>query len=604
MAHKWGTRALTATTVVTLAATLAGCNGDSEGSKNTGSSTTTTTSTSTSANGGGGDTKAAGDGKLSPTGADLSKYTAQQMQWSKDTCTDDVKELKSFSLRDLAPVNDRSECAKIKVPKDYGDPGKGEIEVMVTRTKPAKGENHRVLMTNPGGPGGPAGAFSVITAALSPLGESHVVIGIDPRGVGGGTRLTCKSYSARGVTDYRNLSDTDISALQTAAKKTVDECARENGDLLPYITTANTARDHELVRQLLKVETVDYYGVSAGTWLGAYYSTLFPKQVGRFVLDSNTEFTGTLQSSWATQPMSFQRRFKDQLLPWLARQNTTYDLGSTPDDVNASYEDIRKAAGEGKLGQFEPMIIDNIVAQTLYSDRGFQSSGALLALLKQAMNGDAEALRTAEGAAGGGRTKKDIDDSRNQNTVFMAIRCNDTSWNKDEKSYVDRAKQDGQKYPLVGYFDMANECAYWPYKAQDMKVDTSKAPQMLLVQTENDPATAYEGGLKAHKASKNTRFLAVNDQGNHGAVLGSGNLCVEQQTYGFLQNGKLMDKDSVCPGIALPKDKEVHKVGFDPEGEKLAMPVDPTPQWKKALLAVLGAVLDELLTPKNTAPRD
>lgn len=66
MAHKWGTRALTATTVVTLAATLAGCNGDSEGSKNTGSSTTTTTTTSTSANGGGGDTKTAGDGKLSP----------------------------------------------------------------------------------------------------------------------------------------------------------------------------------------------------------------------------------------------------------------------------------------------------------------------------------------------------------------------------------------------------------------------------------------------------------------------------------------------------------------------------------------------------------
>ena len=27
-------------------------------------------------------------------------------------------------------------------------------------------------------------------------------------------------------------------------------------------------------------------------------------------------------------------------------------------------------------------------------------------------------------------------------------------------------------------------------------------------------------------------------------------------------------------------------------------------QWKKALLAVLGAILDELMTPKNTTPRD
>lgn len=598
MSQHWGIRALTATTVLSLVATLAAC--DNEPKVETNNST----STSTAANGPDGKTGTP-VGQLAPDGVDLSKFTGQQVQWSKDTCTSDVKELRSFSLRDLAAINARTECAKVKAPKDYSDPGKGEIDVMVTRTAPSKTPaEQRVLMTNPGGPGAPSGAFSVITAALSPLGTSHTVIGVDPRGVGGGTRVTCKSYGVRGLNDYRDLSDSDISNLQRAAKKTVDDCVSANGDLLPYITTANTARDHELVRQLIKTDKVDYYGVSAGTWLGAYYSTLFPNHVGRFVLDSNTEFTGSFQDSFGTQPMSFQRRFADQLLPWLARQNSTYDLGTTKDDVGKTYEDIRKAAGEGKLGQFEPIILDNIVAHTLYSDRGFESSGALLALLKRAMNGDSQALATAEGAAGGGGSQQELDDSRNQNTVFMAIRCNDTSWDKDPNSYVKTVKENGPKYPLVGYYDVANECAYWPYKAQDMKVDTSKAPQMLLVQTEDDPATAYEGGLKAHKASTNTRFLSVDDQGNHGAVLGGGNLCVEQQAYGFLQTGKLMEKDAVCPGVALPKDGQVHSVGFTPEGDKLAMPVDPTPQWKKALLAVLGAILDELMTPKNTTPRD
>lgn len=598
MSQHWGIRALTAITVLSLVATLAAC--DNEPKVETNNST----STSTAANGPDGKTGTP-VGQLAPDGVDLSKFTGQQVQWSKDTCTSDVKELRSFSLRDLAAINARTECAKVKAPKDYSDPGKGEIDVMVTRTAPSKTPaEQRVLMTNPGGPGAPSGAFSVITAALSPLGTSHTVIGVDPRGVGGGTRVTCKSYGVRGLNDYRDLSDSDISNLQRAAKKTVDDCVSANGDLLPYITTANTARDHELVRQLIKTDKVDYYGVSAGTWLGAYYSTLFPNHVGRFVLDSNTEFTGSFQDSFGTQPMSFQRRFADQLLPWLARQNSTYDLGTTKDDVGKTYEDIRKAAGEGKLGQFEPIILDNIVAHTLYSDRGFESSGALLALLKRAMNGDSQALATAEGAAGGGGSQQELDDSRNQNTVFMAIRCNDTSWNKDPNSYVKTVKENGPKYPLVGYYDVANECAYWPYKAQDMKVDTSKAPQMLLVQTEDDPATAYEGGLKAHKASTNTRFLSVDDQGNHGAVLGGGNLCVEQQAYGFLQTGKLMEKDAVCPGVALPKDGQVHSVGFTPEGDKLAMPVDPTPQWKKALLAVLGAILDELMTPKNTTPRD
>ena len=596
MSQQWGIRALTATTVLSLVATLAACDNEPK--------VDTNNSTSTAANGPDGKTGTP-VGQLAPDGVDLSKFTGQQVQWSKDTCTSDVKELRSFSLRDLAAINARTECAKVKAPKDYSDPGKGEIDVMVTRTAPSKTPaEQRVLMTNPGGPGAPSGAFSVITAALSPLGTSHTVIGVDPRGVGGGTRVTCKSYGVRGLNDYRDLSDSDISNLQRAAKKTVDDCVSANGDLLPYITTANTARDHELVRQLIKTDKVDYYGVSAGTWLGAYYSTLFPNHVGRFVLDSNTEFTGSFQDSFGTQPMSFQRRFADQLLPWLARQNSTYDLGTTKDDVGKTYEDIRKAAGEGKLGQFEPIILDNIVAHTLYSDRGFESSGALLALLKRAMSGDSQALATAEGAAGGGGSQQELDDSRNQNTVFMAIRCNDTSWNKDPNSYVKTVRENGPKYPLVGYYDVANECAYWPYKAQDMKVDTSKAPQMLLVQTEDDPATAYEGGLKAHKASTNTRFLSVDDQGNHGAVLGGGNLCVEQQAYGFLQTGKLMEKDAVCPGVALPKDGQVHSVGFTPEGDKLAMPVDPTPQWKKALLAVLGAILDELMTPKNTTPRD
>lgn len=596
MSQHWGTRALAKATVVTtsitLAASLAACNGDTATTKPTKPTMSQSdSSSSTSA-------ENPNDGKLSPTGADLSKYTGQEVSWSKDTCTDDVKSLTSFSMRDLAPINARTECAKIKAPKDYGDPGKGDLELMVTRTTASKESNPRILMSNPGGPGGPAGAFSVITAALSPLGVTDTVVGVDPRGVGGGTRVTCKTYGTR-ATDYRTLSDADIKDLQAAAKKTVDDCVAANGDLLPYITTENTARDHDLVRQLLKAPTVDYYGVSAGTWLGAYYATLFPKNVGRFVLDSNTEFTGSFQDSFGTQPMSFQRRFNDQLLPWLARHDATYGLGASAADVGKTYEAIRTAAGDKKLGQFDPMIIDNVIAHTLYSDRGFQSAGALLGLLNKARGGDRAALATAEGAAGGSSSPQARDDARNQNTVFMAIRCNDTSWNKDPQSYVQTVKDTAAKYPLVGYSDVANECAYWPYKAVDMKVDTSKAPKMLLVQTEDDPATAYEGALKAHKASSNTTLLSVDDQGNHGAVLAGGNLCVEQKAYGFLQTGSLMDKDAVCPGIPLPKDSQVYNVGFTPEGEKLTMPVDPTPQWKKLLLAVLGSILDELLTPKS-----
>lgn len=591
-----GMRAATAATAFTVAASLAACDpGGSKASVTSPSSSSAGTTSSASSN----STAAQQTDQLSPTGADLSKYTGQKPDWNKATCTSDVRDLTSFSLRDLTAINARTVCAKVTVPKDYSDPGKGDIEVMVTRTPASKSENARALMVNPGGPGAPAGAFSVITSALAPLGVDHDVIGVDPRGVGGGTRLTCQFYSSKSK-DARTISDTDISTEQAAAKKTVTECARTQGDLLPYITSDNTARDHALVLGLLGKKQTDYYGVSAGTWLGARFATLFPGMTGRFVLDSNTEFTGTFAESFGTQPMSFQRRFDQQLLPWLARQDATYKLGSTPEQVKASYEAIRTAAGDGTIDPFYPDAIDNIVAHTLYSDRGFQSAGALLSLLNRARNGDQQALATAKGAAGSSDSR---DDSMNQASVFTAIRCNDTAWNKDPNSYVTTAKQDGQKYPLIGYSNVANACAYWPYAPSTTKVDLSKGPKVLLVQTEDDPATAYEGALAAHKAAPNTVLLSVDDQGNHGAVLGGGNLCAEKVAYEFLQQGKELTQDSVCPGIPLPRESAVHPVGIKPAGAQLTMPVDPTPQWKKLLLAVLGSILDELLAPKDGAPQ-
>lgn len=582
-------RAATAATAMTLAFTLAACSPDSpkvDGDEKKGSEPS----------------KTLVPDKLSQTDADLSKYTSQKLSWSKDTCTQDVKELNTFSLRDLAPVNDRTECAVVTVPKDYSEPGKGDIKVMVTRTKAKDGGDARLLMTNPGGPGSPAGVFSVATAALSPMGLDHDVIGVDPRGTGGGTRVTCDLKSPD-VDDRSDLSDANVKAMQAAARKTVDDCVDKHGDLLPYINTDNTARDHQLVMQLLGKKQTDYYGVSAGTWLGARFGTLFPKSVGRFVLDSATKYTASFQDSFGMQPMAFQRRFDDQLVPWLARQDAKYKLGSSDEDVKTSYEAIRTAAGKGELGKFDdPSLIDNIVAQTMYTDRGFTTAGALLNLLNAARNGDEKALTTAESALGGASASAK-EDSKNQSTVFIATRCNDTTWSKDENSYVKTAKAEKEKYPLIGYSDAANECAYWPYQASDTKVDLSKTPKMMVVQTEADPATAYEGARDAHKEAGNSVMIAVDDQGNHGAVLGGGNLCVEQKSYAFLTKGELPEEDIVCPAIPLPNEQQVHSFGFKPEGKAVEMPEDPTPTWQKKLLEILGAILQEILTPKQT-PQD
>lgn len=528
-----------------------------------------------------------GSDALSPTGANLSKYTSQQLHWSAATCPEEVQRLGKAAAR--------SQCARVKAPKDYGHPSKGDITLMVTRTTPEKPSAHnRFVFTNPGGPGGPDAAFSAIVASMSPMGRTETVVGVDPRGTGESTPVSCDQPKSN-VRDSHQLTPANVKALQTAVKTSVDKCVAQHGDYLPYITTDNTARDQDLVRRLLGTKTIDFYGVSAGTWLGAHYATLFPSHVGRFVLDSNTSFTSSFQTSFGYQPMGFQRRFSDQFMPWAARHNDTYRLGSSKSQVQSTYSKVRKAAVDGKLGFFTASVVDNVLSQQMYSDKGLVTAAKFLGFLDEARDGDKLALYQAFSLLTGG---SDSYTDNREATTFMATTCNDTSWRKDPNYYVGRARTLGPEYPLLGYGQVVNSCAYWPYKAQNSKIDLSKSPKIMMVDNTIDPATPYEGAVKAHKAAANTVLLTVNNQGFHGAVLGSKNTCVTDAAYGFLMNGVQLQRDSVCQGLPLPGDSKVYPVGKQVSGPSptAEQPKSKTPPHQSPGLgdAVLN-LLDKLI---------
>lgn len=532
-------------------------------------------------------TAAAAAGDLSPTHADLDEYTSQQLTWSAALCPREVRELGTAAKR--------STCARVTAPKDYAHPDKGDITLMVTRTTPERpGASSRVVFTNPGGPGGPAARFSAIVAALSPMGRTETVVGVDPRGTGESTPVSCDPPRSR-VRDNHRLTADDVTALQTAVKASVDKCVARHGDYLPYITTDNTARDQELVRRLLGVRQIDYYGVSAGTWLGAHYATLFPEHVGRFVLDSNTAFSQDFQASFGYQPMGFQRRFTQQFEPWAARHHDQYGIGATAAQVEATHQRVRKAAAEGRLGFFSANVVDNVLAQQMYSDKGLVTAAKFLGFLDEARDGDKIALYRAFALLGSG---SDSYTDNRESTTFMATTCNDTSWQRDPDYYVDRARSLGPKYPLLGYGQVVNQCAYWPYQATNRKVDLSKSPTILMVDTTLDPATPYEGAVAAHKASPHTVLLTVNNQGNHGAVLGSKNTCVTDAAYGFLMNGAVPKQDSVCQGVPLPGDSKVYPVGAQVSGPKPGLDDSAKPTEKHEsddLSTVLRTILEKLI---------
>ena len=492
------------------------------------------------------------------------QYLAQRPAWRAATCGPDVLALAA----DITAPRALVECATVRTPLDWSDLGAGSITLALTRVRDARSPvhvttatpaNRRLLLVNPGGPGAEAGWLAPAVAARSgTLLASHDIVAVDPRGSGGSTPIVCPVVHD-GLTDLRNADTKSLSAMQAAVRATVNGCVAANGRLLRHLSSDNMAGDLDLVRRLLGRTTTDFYGVSAGSWLGARYAHRYPAATGRFVFDGNTEFTATWRESFAWQPLGFQRRLEQQFYPWAARHHRVYGLGSTAAAVKRSHETVRAALASGRLPEMTPRELDNQVVEALYQDAGF------LTLAEQLRDMHRRAAPAVTGAtarpiraplAPVGEHEADPEE-----TAFMAVQCNDSGPVASPASYAAEGNALGATYPLLGYEWLTSPCAYWPWPASVSATPPRRPlPRMLMVQTEFDPATPWEGALRAHRANPATRLIGVEDQGSHGAYL-TENACVAKTVNTYLTRGTLPAKDVVCPGLPLPRETRTYPVG-------------------------------------------
>ena len=96
-------------------------------------------------------------------------------------------------------------------------------------------------------------------------------------------------------------------ALFAWSKEFADRCKRNSGAIQQHASSANTARDLELLRRAVGGPRLTYHGISYGTQLGAIYANLFPGRVRAMVLDGSIDFEGNvngLDSQGATVPLN------------------------------------------------------------------------------------------------------------------------------------------------------------------------------------------------------------------------------------------------------------------------------------------------------------
>src|SRR4051794_2732038 len=187
------------------------------------------------------------------------------------------------------------QCATAKVPLDYDQPTGATISLALVRL-PATDRAHRIgsLFINPGGPGG-SGVGLVHEGAAQVIFSNEVrarfdIVGFDPRGVAASTPLRCfKSIDDEnalvGGVPYFPFKQGEIGPFVTAFAKFGQACARNGGPILRHMSTANVARDLDLLRQAVGDAGLTYDGVSYGSFLGTTYANLFPGKVRALIVD-------------------------------------------------------------------------------------------------------------------------------------------------------------------------------------------------------------------------------------------------------------------------------------------------------------------------------
>lgn len=435
-------------------------------------------------------------------------------------------------------------CANLQVPVDYSHPGGRKITLalsMVPATAPAS-QQQGDLLVNPGGPGASGRALAAeVAQGLTPsVAADYNIIGFDPRGVGASVpALHCDPGFFSGVRpDYVPASAAAEQVLVNRAKTYAADCEKQFGWLLPYMTTVDVARDMDSIRASLNQQKISYYAFSYGTYIGQVYATLFPSRVRRMVLDSVVDPQGVWYTDNIDQDYAFQGR-QAAFFAWVARSNSTYQLGSTAAQVQQAWYTARKRLTAHPIsGPSGPLIgpdeFDDTFLLGGYDDTLWPGlAGAL-----------SDYLRTGATASLTTQYEENGVQSENEFAVYNAVQCSDVNWPRSWAKWDSDTRKVYQTAPFEAWdnawFNAA--CAFWPVKgpAQPLKIGASGLPPILMLQGTLDAATPYAGAQDAHKDLPTARMVVVEGGGNHGQSLESPpDTCVQNYLNNYLASGAL-----------------------------------------------------------------
>jgi pimeloyl-ACP methyl ester carboxylesterase len=454
-----------------------------------------------------------------------------------------------------------AECALVTVPLDYDDPTGESIDLAVTRI-PALDRVGRIgsVFVNPGGPGSSAvrQVWEYGEGYRRDFDDRFDIVGFDPRGVGRSEPLRCFASESDaiafdelspGIFPYEPAALADHFAHE---QELATRCLDSNSTIVGHASTADVARDMDLLRDAVGDARLSYVGFSYGTFLGATYAHLFPDNIRVMVLDSALDPRNWSAGTFAQTDSAGE----DLVLAEFMRQcdAAAHCALAGPDGAQARWlrllDRVRQRPIE--LGPDSIVHYDSLVSHVsaLLSDPG--TWGDLAGFLDEIERATAAAAAPLRHSAAPRLPWPP--ETNNSDDADLLVTCADTEF-PDELTEWAEGDAVAAHNSLFGpsWWWRTAPCASWP--AADDRYDgpwgvTTAAP-ILVVGTRFDPSTPISGAEGLVDVLGGSRLLTWSGWGH---IAYGRDACIERHVRNYLLRVELPAAGTECPAGPNPFD--------------------------------------------------
>jgi len=467
---------------------------------------------------------------------------------------------------------DGFQCSTAEVPLDYDLPTGAKVALALIKL-PAPDPAKRIgtLFVNFGGPGA-SGLQRLRERGKWPwlfseeLRSRFDVVSWDPRGIGNSTAVRCFDTLADQQAYFGSFPEmpgdpSGEAAFYASSKDLADRCQQKAGNILEHVSTANTARDLDMLRRAVGDQKLTYHGISYGTQLGAIYANLFPNRIRAMVFDGSMDFVGNVtghDGAGKTVPLDTRQDVPrgiaetfDSFLRLCTEAGPKCAFSSG--DPKAKWTAIAARAKQGPItiqGDSGPETWTYSGVVNAAGDLAKTSGWADVAKLLQRLYDAKDTTTAARTLSATGEQY-----TSNRTEAYNAIQCADSDFPTDPAIYSRYAVSEDQRVPYfgrIGVLDMMS-CAYWQAKDTDRYTgpwNRWTSAQILVINNRYDPSTPLQGARDGAAELARAKVFVTEGSGHSSMYVPS--TCTEQVKRDYLVSGTFPAAGKTCGMDANP----------------------------------------------------